>query len=97
MKTSQQNSVQNQNLSSGQFKGSSQTSAKTSASNIQSMLGNVPEQLQEFGHTVADKVSHLSTTQKVLGGSLLALGAGWIAARQADVDLGQLTGKAKRK
>lgn len=26
-----------------------------------------------------DKVSGLSTTQKVVGGSLLALGAGWVA------------------
>ncbi|MBD1398630.1 hypothetical protein H9Q13_15765 [Pontibacter sp. JH31] len=42
-------------------------------------LNNLTSKLQEFGSTTMDKVNSLSTTQKVVGGSLLALGAGWVA------------------
>ncbi|TXK31564.1 hypothetical protein FVR03_19725 [Pontibacter qinzhouensis] len=41
-------------------------------------LKDIPGRLQKFGSTAVDKVSHLSTTQKVVGGTLLALGAGWV-------------------
>ncbi|MDX5417848.1 MAG: hypothetical protein LPK09_01435 [Hymenobacteraceae bacterium] len=42
-------------------------------------LNNLTNKLQEFGNTTMNKVNSLSTTQKVVGGSLLALGAGWVA------------------
>lgn len=42
-------------------------------------LNNLTGKLQEFGNTTMNKVNGLSTTQKVVGGSLLALGAGWVA------------------
>ena len=42
-------------------------------------MKNVQDKLQQFGNTAMQKVNSLSTTQKVIGGSLLALGAGWLA------------------
>ncbi|MBX0333980.1 hypothetical protein K3G39_12105 [Pontibacter sp. HSC-14F20] len=42
-------------------------------------LDNLTGKLQEFGNNTMNKVNGLSTTQKVVGGSLLALGAGWVA------------------
>lgn len=42
-------------------------------------LNNLTGKLQEFGNSTMNKVNGLSTTQKVVGGSLLALGAGWVA------------------
>ncbi|HEY4651421.1 MAG TPA: hypothetical protein VIG72_08400 [Pontibacter sp.] len=42
-------------------------------------MNNMTNKLQEFGTTAMNKVNGLSTTQKVVGGSLLALGAGWLA------------------
>ena len=42
-------------------------------------MNAVTSKLQEFGSTAMNKVNNLSTTQKVVGGSLLALGAGWLA------------------
>lgn len=42
-------------------------------------MNTVTSKLQQFGTTAMNKVNSLSTTQKVVGGSLLALGAGWLA------------------
>ncbi len=42
-------------------------------------MKNIQDKLQQFGSTAAEKVNSLTTTQKVIGGSLLALGAGWLA------------------
>lgn len=42
-------------------------------------MNAVTSKLQEYGTTAMNKVNSLSTTQKVVGGSLLALGAGWLA------------------
>ena len=42
-------------------------------------LSNITSKLQQFSSNTMDKVNNLSTTQKVVGGSLLALGAGWVA------------------
>jgi hypothetical protein len=41
-------------------------------------LNNIKSKLQDFSSATVQKVNSLSTTQKVVGGSLLALGAGWI-------------------
>ncbi|MBF8965419.1 hypothetical protein I0P70_19375 [Pontibacter sp. FD36] len=71
-----------------------QSSARNSSGNSQSAssgksnwkdtfkkenLDNLTGKLQEFGNSTMNKVNGLSTTQKVVGGSLLALGAGWVA------------------
>ncbi|WP_242929528.1 hypothetical protein [Pontibacter vulgaris] len=67
----------------------SRTQSNTSTSGISSQsqsgtsgiagLNNITDKLQQFSNTTLNKVSSLSTTQKVVGGSLLALGAGWVA------------------
>ncbi|RDC61637.1 hypothetical protein [Adhaeribacter pallidiroseus] len=44
-------------------------------------LNQVPDQLKQFGTTAANKVKGLSTTQKVIGGALLVLGAGYLSRR----------------
>ncbi|QNF33547.1 hypothetical protein HUW51_12755 [Adhaeribacter swui] len=44
-------------------------------------LNQVPDQLKQFGTTAANKVKGLSTTQKVVGGALLLLGAGYLSRR----------------
>lgn len=48
------------------------TSGKDSMKNIQDML-------QKYSGPITQKINSLTTTQKVVGGSLLALGAGWLA------------------
>lgn len=64
--------------------GQSSRSGSGSSSGSSSKIGGldvnaVTSKLQEFGTTAMNKVNNLSTTQKVVGGSLLALGAGWLA------------------
>ncbi|MDX5347143.1 MAG: hypothetical protein LPJ89_09290 [Hymenobacteraceae bacterium] len=91
MKTNQRSSVQNkQQVSGSQPRAGAKQSQPGGAATggFNSMISNISDQAQDFGSTVADKVSHMSTTQKVLGGSLLALGAGWIVAKQAGWDVG---------
>lgn len=60
--------------------GSTQSDNDTSEKGgLSGMTGKLTDKLQQFGSSTAEKVGSLSTTQKVVGGSLLALGAGWIA------------------
>jgi len=58
--------IQNDNTTSGK-------------SGLSGMTNKLTDKLQQFGSSTAEKVGGLSTTQKVVGGSLLALGAGWVA------------------
>ena len=44
-------------------------------------FNKVPDQLKQFGTTAANKVKGLSTTQKVVGGALLVLGAAYLSRR----------------
>ena len=51
------------------------------------LLGSVnqlPQTLKDFGSRTAARVSDLSTTQKVVGGALLAMGLGWLATRKSN-------------
>ena len=52
-------------------------------------MNNITSKLQEFGTTAMNKVNGLSTTQKVVGGSLLALGAGWLAMNRNKTKTGR--------
>jgi hypothetical protein len=56
-------------------------------------LNNLTDKLQEFGSTTMNKVNGLSTTQKVVGGSLLALGAGWVAMNSMGKGKGSMGSK----
>lgn len=57
-------------------------------------IDNLTGKLQEFGNTTMNKVNGLSTTQKVVGGSLLALGAGWVAMNSMNKNKGMGTTKS---
>ena len=49
------------------------------------MLNNVnqlPQALKDLGNRAVARVGDLSTTQKVVGGALLAVGLGWLATRK---------------
>lgn len=63
--------------SSNQQRNMSSSSASSWKNNLN--VNDMTNKLQEFGNTAMNKVNSLSTTQKVVGGSLLALGAGWLA------------------
>jgi len=45
------------------------------------MLGQLPESVKGAGTDALDKVKKLSTTQKIVGGALLAAGVGYLATR----------------
>lgn len=42
-------------------------------------MDNLTQQFQKYSGPIMNKVNSLSTTQKVIGGTLLAAGAGWLA------------------
>ena len=44
-------------------------------------LNNIPDSLKQYGNTAATRVKNMSTTQKVLGGALLAAGAWYLSNR----------------
>jgi len=44
-------------------------------------LNNIPDSLKQYGTTAATKVKNMSTTQKVIGGALLAAGAWYLSSR----------------
>ncbi|MCC9168032.1 hypothetical protein [Pontibacter harenae] len=79
-------SKSNQVLTSSTQSGSDMQGASTSTSGTSGKggLGNITNKLQGFGSSSLDKLNGLSTTQKVIGGSVLALGAGWLAMGSAN-------------
>ena len=84
--------------SSSSMQGRSSQQATTG----QGGLNDIQSKLQQFGNTAMQKVNSLSTTQKVIGGSLLALGAGWLAMgsknkAQIKNKVSSLTSKNKTK
>jgi len=54
--------------------------------------GKLPEKLKEYSDMAVKKVNNLSTTQKVIGGAILLLGAGYLT-RRSNINLGGLAGK----
>jgi len=83
-KTNPQNSGQTTNAGNninGSAKSNKNASGKSSQQDTSGKggLSGITDKLQQFGSSTAEKVGNLSTTQKVVGGSLLALGAGWVA------------------
>lgn len=45
-------------------------------------VNQLPQNLKGFGSRALDRVNSLSTTQKVVGGAILAAGIGWLATRK---------------
>ncbi|MDQ3290736.1 MAG: hypothetical protein M3Q05_05535 [Bacteroidota bacterium] len=62
------------------------TNANNILGNATSYLKNIdfnkmPDQLKQFGTMAASRVKGMSTTQKVVGGALLLLGAAYLSKR----------------
>ena len=65
-------------------------------------MKNIQDMLQKYSGPITQKINSLTTTQKVVGGSLLALGAGWLAMSSTNKNkikskAGALTSNAKQK
>ena len=51
-------------------------------SGVLNNVNQLPQTLKNLGNRAVARVSDLSTTQKVVGGALLAVGLGWLATRK---------------
>ena len=45
-------------------------------------VNQLPHSLKDLGNRAVDRINGLSTTQKVVGGAILAAGLGWLATRK---------------
>lgn len=52
-------------------------------SGILNSVNQLPQALKDLGNRAVTRVSDLSTTQKVVGGALLAVGLGWLVTRKS--------------
>ena len=55
-------------------------------SGVLNNVNQLPQSLKDLGNRALDKVSGLSTTQKVVGGAILAGGIAWLATRKGKSD-----------
>ena len=55
-------------------------------SGVLNSVNQLPQALKNFGNRAVARVGDLSTTQKVVGGALLAVGLGWLATRKGKSD-----------
>jgi hypothetical protein len=69
----------NQNM--GQNIGNQSGFDSSNASGMMGNLNKIPDMLKKYGDTASKAVGNLSTTQKVIGGAILVLGAGWLSQR----------------
>jgi hypothetical protein len=51
-------------------------------SGVLNSVNQLPQSIKDLGNRALDKVNGLSTTQKVVGGAILAAGIGWLATRK---------------
>lgn len=51
-------------------------------SGVLNSVNQLPQSIKDLGSRALDKVNGLSTTQKVVGGAILAAGIGWLATRK---------------
>jgi hypothetical protein len=51
-------------------------------SGVLNNVNQLPQSLKDLGNRALDKVNGLTTTQKVVGGAILAAGIGWLATRK---------------
>lgn len=83
MKTNENKSSQSQMNSNSSSNQGNSNQGSSNTSNSSSMGGmnmsNLTQQLQKYSGPIMNKVNNLSTTQKVVGGAILAAGAGWLA------------------
>ena len=58
-------------------------------------LGNLPDSVKEIGSAALNRFNRLTTTQKVIGGAALLIGAGYLA-RRSNMGWSTLTSLAKK-
>ena len=58
-------------------------------SGVLNSVNQLPQSLKDLGNRAAARVGDLSTTQKVVGGALLAVGLGWLATRKSRTEGGR--------
>ena len=51
-------------------------------SGVLNSVNQLPQSLKDLGNRAVDRINGLSTTQKVVGGAILAAGLGWLATRK---------------
>ena len=51
-------------------------------SGVLDSVNQLPQSLKDLGNRAVDRINGLSTTQKVVGGAILAAGLGWLATRK---------------
>ena len=80
METTKNSSGKYATSDSNETENSSQTGNSLNMGNITDMLGglNIPEALKKYSGTATKAISGLSTTQKVIGGAILLLGASYL-------------------
>lgn len=59
---------------------SSQAKGQPTKGGVTDLLGQVPQSVKDAGKGAMSKINKLSTTQKVVGGALLAAGVGYLAS-----------------
>ena len=103
------NIMESTNTSSDQYSTSSSGQDKTNESggfnmdNLTDMLGgmNIQESLKKYGSSASRAINVLSTTQKVIGGAILLLGATYLTRKKGVSGLlskvGSLSKMGKKK
>ena len=57
-------------------------------SGVLNNVNQLPQALKDLGNRAVSRVNELSTTQKVVGGAILAVGLGWLATRKGKSSAG---------
>lgn len=78
MSNNYQDNNSNQNMGQG---GDSTGFGFGNTSDMMGNLNKIPDMLKKYSGSATKAVGNLSTTQKVIGGALLVLGAGWLSQR----------------
>lgn len=86
------NSSGQYSTSSGQSNAGDQTGNQAGGfnmGNLTDMLGglNIPESLKKYSGTATQAIGRMSTTQKVIGGALLLLGATYLTRKKGGIGL----------
>jgi len=87
------NNFDNQNQATSQS-GGILGKAASMFSNID--MKQIPTSLKQYGNTAATSVKNMSTTQKVVGGALLAAGAWYIANKSKNGNYNTTAAHASR-
>lgn len=94
--------MENTSNSSGQSNTGSQSNS-FNMDNLSGMLGNlnIPESLKKYGGSATKAIGNLTTTQKVLGGAALLLGASYLMRKKGGLGIlnqvGAMANRGKKK